>query len=446
MVVLRYGFGLLIALALSAPQAAEVYVVRHNIGIASIDLENGSIIDEFAETESTAAAVSADGQVVYLIRGIGSSNSGQFRQLSADLQLLGDNSLGAGAFAIVLSPDQARAFVIQPYGTPRLRVMNTSTLGVARTVNLDSVPAAIAVHPDGSEVFLAIPESNQVARHETVDWEVTATIEAGKAPGILQVTPDGRRLLVGNMNDRTVDLFDITTPAGRKLASFDVGVGPVGLVITADGRRAYASAFYSRSVSRIDLENLDVQRLPVALASNPAGLALTPDQQRLLVALPNANEVVQIDRLNGQMADPTIAISGSPIGFAVRPDPNPYDQPALRQIVHLADDVLIAVSPTGGLARSDDGGQTWNIISDGLPDTITLTALVAVDGQVLAGSARHGLFRSTDAGLSWTPHGQGIGNRIRHLSNDAVEPGVVLAGTNSGVLISSDGGATWSAP
>jgi len=441
---LRIPLGLVLALALSAPLAAQVYVIRHDAGIARIDPASGSVDAESELVRSTAAAVSADGQAVFLVSGT-SGGSGRFRLLSADLETQEDFNLGTGVFSIVLSPDQTRAFWIQPYGTPRLRVWNIPTMGVIRTIDLDTPPSAIAVHPDGSEVFLALPVRNQVARYEMVNFTVTSLIEVGEAPGALAITPDGRRLLVANMNDRTVDLFDITAPTGRKLASFDIGAGPVGLVVAPDGRRAYASAFYSRSLSRIDLENLEVQRLPVTFDDNPAGLAITPDRQRLLVALPNADEIVQIDRISGQPIEPTIAVSGAPISFAVQPDPDALDQPALRQMVHLDDDVLIAISPTGGLARSDDGGETWSIFSDGLPETVTLTALIAVDGHVLAGSARHGLFRSTDAGLSWTAHGQGIGSRIRHLSHDVVEPGAVLAGTAGGVLISHDGGATWSA-
>jgi hypothetical protein len=67
-------------------------------------------------------------------------------------------------------------------------------------------------------------------------------------------------------------------------------------------------------------------------------------------------------------------------------------------------DRLIVVTEGNGIARSEDAGQTWTAINDGL-DGVTQFVSVAIgpqgSGTVYAGSFREGLFISNDYGGTW---------------------------------------------
>ncbi len=70
-------------------------------------------------------------------------------------------------------------------------------------------------------------------------------------------------------------------------------------------------------------------------------------------------------------------------------------------------------SYSGGVVMSDDGGRTWRVSNDGMPQTaathILLDASSPTDARVLyvTGFGR-GVFKSVDGGKSWTPRNDGL--------------------------------------
>jgi photosystem II stability/assembly factor-like uncharacterized protein len=104
-----------------------------------------------------------------------------------------------------------------------------------------------------------------------------------------------------------------------------------------------------------------------------------------------------------------------------------------------------------GLARSTDGGETWSIISTGLPGTYPFTSF-AFDAQGAlyasfynGGTGIGGIFKSADGGASW--HGANAGPTIVNvpaLALDPSKPGVIYAAAGAdGVYKSADRGANW---
>jgi photosystem II stability/assembly factor-like uncharacterized protein len=108
---------------------------------------------------------------------------------------------------------------------------------------------------------------------------------------------------------------------------------------------------------------------------------------------------------------------------------------------------------TGGVYRSEDGGDHW-ITSTGLPSSADVTSLVVtadpmivfatITEQTAAGAGT--LYRSADAGVTWAPtpgqvSGTALGSLIAH-PNDVQ---VLFLGSAAGAFKTSDGGTTWNA-
>jgi photosystem II stability/assembly factor-like uncharacterized protein len=92
-----------------------------------------------------------------------------------------------------------------------------------------------------------------------------------------------------------------------------------------------------------------------------------------------------------------------------------------------------------GLSRSDDGGRTWRLSDDGIPQFTLLSALALdpVDPAVLyAGTLLRGVFKSGDGGATWAPLGTGLtGINVRYLVIDPRDRDTLYAGTDeSGVM------------
>jgi photosystem II stability/assembly factor-like uncharacterized protein len=94
----------------------------------------------------------------------------------------------------------------------------------------------------------------------------------------------------------------------------------------------------------------------------------------------------------------------------------------------------------GGVSRSADRGQTWEIRGNGLPpgasvrevelDPVrptTLYALVRLPGDL----STHSVYKSADSGETWTWLGQGLGNKVSltDLLLDPTNPSTLYIGT-----------------
>ena len=111
---------------------------------------------------------------------------------------------------------------------------------------------------------------------------------------------------------------------------------------------------------------------------------------------------------------------------------------------------LLLAGIKGGVARSADGGASWEAQQFRAPaPLVTCLALSTAfddDGVVLAGTFEDGVFRSTDGGISWRAVNHALFDHSIYalaLSPGFAHDGIVYAGTGSGVYRSENGGRLW---
>jgi photosystem II stability/assembly factor-like uncharacterized protein len=99
---------------------------------------------------------------------------------------------------------------------------------------------------------------------------------------------------------------------------------------------------------------------------------------------------------------------------------------------------LYAAVAGAGLYRSDDDGQSFDLLSDEVGGAVFALA-VTPDGRILAGDQQQGLLASDDGGKSWTSVARA---GILGLAINPADPKTIAAG-GPGVLLSTDGGRNW---
>lgn len=118
------------------------------------------------------------------------------------------------------------------------------------------------------------------------------------------------------------------------------------------------------------------------------------------------------------------------------------------------ENIIFAGAPQGGLWKSEDGGNSWVVLTDNQP-TLGVSSIIinhANTDVILIGSGDRdagdsdgmGVFKSTDGGATWQISNSGMGNRtVGRMIQDPNEANIILAATDGGIYKSIDLGETW---
>ncbi len=191
--------------------------------------------------------------------------------------------------------------------------------------------------------------------------------------------------------------------------------------LTADGNRLYAGTF-SYNSNEVFLSNDSGQnwtRLGIGLAASFPGV-------------PNA--ISQLTTGGGKLfAASTTGVLVNESGnwrVVLQSAPNPF-----RPSIAVKDNQLFAGNIIDGVARSLDGGVTWNPANNGL-NARTTYAVLKHNGVLYVGGIQ-GAFASPNEGQSWT-------RRLTDVitKNFLAFDGKIYAGTSNGVYVTTDQGLT----
>jgi len=123
-------------------------------------------------------------------------------------------------------------------------------------------------------------------------------------------------------------------------------------------------------------------------------------------------------------------------------------QPPIGSVVYgftISKSGRIFAATNGGLFRSTNRGQTWNVSGTGLPSAQVFSIASDDQGVLYAGPLNEGLFKSTNDGATWSA--VNIGSPIHTVNCLSVHSsGLVVAGTDMGLFTSTDEGITWRSP
>jgi photosystem II stability/assembly factor-like uncharacterized protein len=121
-------------------------------------------------------------------------------------------------------------------------------------------------------------------------------------------------------------------------------------------------------------------------------------------------------------------------------------EPALEVAFDAVDpDTLYIVGPQNGLAKSTDGGLTFEIVLRDDEFGITNVAVDEASGAVFA-TSYSALQGSYDGGATWTQLGDPSDDGFGQLAIAPTSPAGLYVLTNGGLRISEDGGRDWRSP
>lgn len=240
------------------------------------------------------------------------------------------------------------------HGSGQLLILDPQALDAAPIkVEIGDHPAHVVTDRDGKRAFATNAGDDSISVVDLASRSVTG-VPAGDYPHGLRLSPDGRHLLVANVEGGNVSLFDTDTMT--EAARIPVGKAPVQVAFLPDGSRAYVSLRDEDAVAVIDLDSRKVSaRIPVG--DGPIQLYATPDGTRVFVA----NQ--------GTETDPSNEVS----------------------VIDVADNAVIATVKAGigahGVAVSTDGTRAFvtNVNDGTLSEVDTASNAVVATHSVGAG-------------------------------------------------------------
>ncbi len=339
-------------------------------------------------------------------------------QLGLALLVFGVASAAAHAQLMIIGNDQKPSFtdgkvVMRAPGHDTLSIVDTSqpaTPRIVATIPLDNTivgpPVNLAITPSRDlalvadtmkgeakgEGFALTPDNRLfVVDLKASPPDVIATLQLGKAPEGLAISPDGKFALVANRGDGTISVLSIDGKTVKVADTVTVGT-PADLVsavaIAPDGKRALAVKSGTDKVAVLTIDDGKVTYDKRDLPANhyPYNVAITPNGEIALVANTgdsgssdgNADTVTVIDlKANPIHVIDHITVGDSPEGLVISPK----------------GDVAVTVEARG----SNRPKSTWYYHPDGAVTVLSIDGnKVTRAGEVTVGALPEGAAFSAD--------------------------------------------------
>ena len=196
-----------------------------------------------------------------------------------------------GPETIVAHKDGTTLFVAQR-DADQIAVMQMPAGKVLQRIALPAEPTSMVLSADGKTLYVtAAGPKSTVCAIDTASAKISFTLPAGHTATGVAVSPDGKRLYVCNRFNNDVWVFDL--PEKKQTARVPVVREPVGAVITPDGKTLFVinhlpidpsdSYDVAAVISVLDTESLKVSNLRLPNGSTGLrGVCITPDGKHVL--------------------------------------------------------------------------------------------------------------------------------------------------------------------
>jgi YVTN family beta-propeller protein len=203
-----------------------------------------------------------------------------------------------------------------------------SVIDLSKNQRLDDLKTGNApVNPtfnrDWTRLYVSNSGAGTLTVVDTKTAKVIDTIAAGGAhPSGLRFLPDGKRLIISFIGDKTSDagslgIMDLAT--GKLVKSIPVQAQSERFDITPDGSRAYVANLVGQTISVVDIEKAEVIETIPSPERLPFNVLISPKGQRAFVANVMGNTILEIDTTTNKVLS-TIKTAAGPNGMTFTPD------------------------------------------------------------------------------------------------------------------------------
>jgi YVTN family beta-propeller protein len=164
---------------------------------------------------------------------------------------------GKSPHMVFPTPDGRWAFVSDT-DSDGLAAIELST-GKVNLIPMPKYPQGAVLSPDGSRLYVACRDGNQIAIVDTAGQTVVGSVATGKGPARVAITPDGKTLVYNLQFEPGIGFADVAS--GRQIAIIALPGRPLSLTMTRDGRRAFSGVQELDKVFFISVAGRRIERV-----------------------------------------------------------------------------------------------------------------------------------------------------------------------------------------
>ena len=175
-----------------------------------------------------------------------------------------------------------------------------SNMTLAKRVSTGKTPSHLWIDSKSSTVYATMQDSDELIaldlQAQTIKWR----IKTGTMPADLFGTADDKRILVALTGSDAVEVYDVSGPQPTRSKVIKTGRGAHAFRALGDGRHVLLSNRVANTISKIDLQTLEVVGSFVA-PGGPDCMEVTRDGKQLFVSSRWARKLSVIDLASGKL-------------------------------------------------------------------------------------------------------------------------------------------------
>lgn len=200
-----------------------------------------------------------------------------------------DDAFIAKLSAVIPTLPSGRRLYVTNFNTDTVSIIDPTTNRTIGTIPAGRSPSEVAVHPDGSRVYVAncacttgpVPPGS-VSVINTATNTVVATIPVGPSPDSIEIDRTGARLFVPTSGDDSVAIISTATNTVTGTIPLPAGSAPLAAAINPAGTRLYVTV---EAPSRLLVVDVTSTTFPVVASvpfASPVGdVVAHPDGSRV---------------------------------------------------------------------------------------------------------------------------------------------------------------------
>ena len=172
---------------------------------------------------------------------------------------------------------------------------------LVKRVASSKTPSHLWIDSKSTTVYASMQDSDELVAFDLATQAIKWRSKTGPMPADVFVTADDRQLLVGLTGSDGVEVYDVTGKEPRLTKKIPTGKGAHAFRAAGDGRHVYVSNRVANTISKIDLQTMQV----VASYNAPGGpdcMDVSADGRFIYVTSRWAKKLSVIDTQTGKLA------------------------------------------------------------------------------------------------------------------------------------------------